>query len=73
MPTTITINNISGTTPYDIYVCDSSEITCIYIETINTGNLPTNINVPSVMEGQSSYVLKIIDNNNCVVKETLTI
>ena len=73
MPTTITINNISGATPYDIYVCDSSEITCIYIETINIGDLPTNVNVPSVMEGQSSYVLKIIDNNNCVVKETLTI
>lgn len=73
MPTTITINNISGATPYDVYVCDSSEITCIYIETITSGDLPTNVNVPSVMEGQSSYVLKIIDNNNCVVKETLTI
>ena len=72
MPTTITINDISGATPYDVYVCDSSEITCIYVETVGSGDLPTNFDVPSIMEGQTSYVLKIVDNNNCVVTETLT-
>lgn len=73
MPTVITINTISGTTPYDIYVCDSSEINCIYINTINSGALPTNFTIPSIIEGQPSYVLKIIDDNNCVIKENLTL
>lgn len=72
MPTIITINNVSGVTPYDVYICDTSEINCIYIDTVSAGNLPTNFDVPSIVEGQSSYILKIIDDNNCVIKETLT-
>jgi hypothetical protein len=70
MATEITINDIIGASPYDVYICDSSQITCVYISTITT--TPYIFNVPVLLEGQSSYVLKIIDDNNCSITQTLT-
>lgn len=70
MPTKITINNITGTTPFDIYVCDNPITTCIYINTIST--LPFEFDIPSIMENQNDYNLKVIDNDNCITFLTLT-
>jgi hypothetical protein len=70
MTTEITINNITGASPYDVYICDSSQITCVYISTITT--TPFVFNVPVLLEGQSSYVLKIVDDNGCPITQTLT-
>jgi hypothetical protein len=69
MPTQITINTISGVQPYDIYICDDPITTCIYISTIST--VPYVFNVPTLLDGQSSYNLKIVDNNGCSVEENL--
>jgi hypothetical protein len=69
MPTQITINTISGATPYDVYICDNPIITCVYIDTIST--VPYIFNVPSLLDGQLSYTLKIVDNNGCSVEEIL--
>ena len=69
MPTQITINTISGATPYDVYICDNPIITCVYIDTIST--VPYIFNVPSLLDGQLSYTLKIVDNNGCSVDEIL--
>lgn len=69
MPTQITINTISGVQPYDIYICDDPVTTCIYISTIST--VPYVFNVPTLLDGQSSYNLKIVDNNGCSVEENL--
>ncbi len=65
MPTNILINNISGATPFNVYLCDQSNVTCVYIDTIPTMSLPYNFQVPSIMEGQVSFNLKVIDNNGC--------
>jgi|TARA_B110000908_G_scaffold170286_1_gene229421 hypothetical protein len=70
MPTTITINNISGATPYDVYVCSNPSSTCIYIDTITL--IPYSFDVPSLIDGQPSYILKVIDDNDCIITETLT-
>lgn len=70
MPTKITINNITGATPFDIYVCDNPITTCIYINTIST--LPFEFDIPSIMENQNDYNLKVIDNENCITFLTLT-
>ena len=69
MPTQITINTISGVQPYDIYICDDPITTCIYISTIST--VPYVFNVPTLLDGQSSYNLKIVDNNGCSVEVNL--
>lgn len=71
MPTTITINDITGTTPFDIYLCDDPLTTCIYVDTI-TGTT-YSFDVPSIMDGQLSYNLKVVDDNDCVIINNLIV
>ena len=71
MPNNITINTISGATPYDIYLCDSPITTCIYIATISS--VPYTFQVPVLLESQTSFNLKMVDNNNCQAITPLTL
>ena len=65
MATIVTINSItSGTSPYNVWVCDTCFGACQYVDTITS--LPYSFTLPSVYETYSSYVVKIIDDNNCV-------
>jgi hypothetical protein len=63
MPTQITINNITGASPFNIYICDNPITICVYEETITS--FPYLFNVPSIISEQSSVNLKVIDNNGC--------
>jgi hypothetical protein len=65
MPTNININNISGATPFNLYLCDQTNVTCIYIDTIPSSSLPYNFQVPVILENNPSYNLKVVDNNGC--------
>lgn len=73
MPTDITINDISGSTPFDVYVCDTGYTTCIYVSTINSGDLPYTFEIPPVYSSLSNFIVKVVDDNNCVVTDTLTV
>jgi hypothetical protein len=73
MGTNITISSITGITPYDVYVCDTGYTTCIYVSTINSGNLPYSFMIPSIFSSLTNFVVKVIDNNNCVITENITI
>jgi hypothetical protein len=70
MPTQITINSISGVSPYDVYLCDNPLTTCIWIDTIISSQLPYVFDVPSIMESQTSFNIKVVDDNNCTVIES---
>jgi hypothetical protein len=73
MATQITINSItSGTSPYDIWVCDTCYGTCQYINTINASTLPYSFNLPVTYETYPTYVVKIIDSNGCIYCDTLS-
>jgi len=65
MPTNIYISNISGATPFNIYLCDENNVTCVYINTIPSSSLPYDFQIPSIMEGEVSFNLKVVDNNGC--------
>ncbi len=71
MPTNITINNITGTTPFNIYLCDNLSTVCVYIDTIST--FPYSFDVPTIMDSQNEFNLKIVDNNGCVKYDTLSV
>jgi hypothetical protein len=71
MPTIVTINDITGATPFDIYICDNPITTCIYIDTVSS--VPYSFDIPLVFEGQNDYTLKIVDNNDCEIIEILTL
>lgn len=73
MPTNIHINSITGATPFNIYLCYSSNTSCVYIDTIPSSSLPYDFLVPSILEGELSYNLKVIDNNGCVFYQNVVI
>ena len=73
MPTQITITGLSGSSPFDIYTCDTGYTTCIYIATITSGQIPYVFNLPYVLEGMGSVGVNSVDSNNCLVEENLII
>jgi hypothetical protein len=73
MPTNITINNVTGAQPFDVYVCDSPITTCIYVATINTVDIPYSFDIPPVYSSLTEFVVKVVDNNDCIVTDTLNI
>ena len=72
MPTQITLNGLSGASPFDVYTCNTGLTTCIYFSTINSGDIPYVFYLPSVFYGMASFEVKVVDNNNCVVRETFS-
>ena len=73
MGTNITITSITGISPYDVYVCDTGYTTCIYVSTINSGNLPYSFMIPSIFSSLTDFVVKVIDDNDCVITENISI
>jgi hypothetical protein len=69
--TQVTINNItSGTSPFNVWVCDTCEGTCQYIDTITT--TPYSFILPNTFESFETYVLKLVDINGCVYCDILS-
>ena len=73
MPTNITINNVTGAQPFDIYVCDSPITTCIYVSTINTVDITYSFDIPLIYSSLTEFIVKVVDNNDCIVTDTLNI
>jgi hypothetical protein len=71
MGTNITISSITGISPYDVYVCDTGYTTCIYVSTINSGNLPYSFMIPSIFSSLTNFVVKVIDDNDCTIIENI--
>lgn len=67
MPVNLDISSITGTSPYDIYVCDTGFTSCIYISTITTGDLTYTFSVPNFLLNNTNQVLKIVDDNGCII------
>jgi hypothetical protein len=65
MAVQVTINGITGQSPFDIYICQSDGTGCFYMTTILT--MPYVFDIPSPQDTSLSYMLKVVDNNNCVV------
>jgi hypothetical protein len=70
MEVQVTINNISGQTPFDIYVCQVDGTGCFYISTITSSSFPYIFNIPAPYNTSPNYMVKAIDANNCVISGT---
>jgi len=73
MPIDITINNITGQTPFDIYVCYTDQTYCVYAATIDSSELPYTFEVPIPFSNVDGVNLRIIDDNDCIINEILTV
>jgi flagellar assembly factor FliW len=60
------ITNISGQTPFYIFICEKGGDNCIYVDVIETNNF--QFTIPSPYDKLSEYSLKIIDGNNKTLK-----
>lgn len=69
----ITITNLNGSEPYNIYLCDNTYNNCIYMTTINDVDIPYSFLIPGVFESFTEVGVKAIDNNNCQIKNTVNI
>lgn len=61
----VTVSGITGTSPYDIYICQSGGTGCFYI----TGTTVTSFNfdIPPPYDNQSKYMLKVVDGVGCII------
>lgn len=73
MAVKVTISDITGATPYDIYICQPNGSSCFYISTITYGQLPYVFDIPVPYDTANQYMLKVIDNNNCIISGTTTV
>lgn len=67
MPTIITINNITGSSPYYVYLCNSDQSTCIYISGITSGDLPFYFEPPPILSANDQYIVRVLDSNPCEI------
>jgi len=63
MAVQVTIDGITGQTPYDIYICQSDGTSCFYITTTST--IPYVFDIPAPNDTSLSYMLKVKDGQGC--------
>jgi hypothetical protein len=63
MPNQLQINSISGTSPFDIYVCDATITYCFFVATIV--GAPYTFDIPFPLDTTTPIILKIVDGAGC--------
>lgn len=64
----ISINSIVNVTEnYNVFVCDTNLITCVYLATISDDDIPFSIKLPSPYDTMTEYSIKIVDANGCQI------
>lgn len=69
MEVQVTINGISGQSPYDIYVCQVDGSGCFYISTIQN-TFPYIFDIPAPYNSSPNYMIKAVDTYNCIISGT---
>jgi hypothetical protein len=67
----VTINSITGQSPYDVYICQTGGTGCYYMTTISSA--PYIFDIPAPYDTSSSYMLKLIDDNGCIISGNTTV
>ncbi len=68
MPSSGYIYDITGTTPFQVYVSFSGDVTqYYYINEIVTGDLPYTFDLPRAIQDQTAYCVKIVDGDGCII------
>lgn len=67
MPIQTTIYSLSGTSPFDVYICQFNLTGCFYIDTITSGDIPFTFTIPAPYDTAESYCVKVVDDQGCVI------
>jgi hypothetical protein len=68
MALTITISSITGTSPYNVYLCEGDGTGCFYINQISS--TPYTFDIPAPYDTSTSYMVKIVDAVGCIITST---
>ena len=68
MGITITINAVSGVSPYNVYICQVDGTGCFYID--QTSTIPFTFDIPTPYNLSTEYMVKIIDAEGCSITNT---
>ena len=68
MGITITINAVTGSTPYNVYICQGDGTGCFYIGESST--IPYTFDIPTPYNLSFDYMVKIVDAEGCVITNT---
>ncbi len=70
MPVQVTISSLTGNSPYDLYVCDTTLTACTFVVTFA---YPSYVfNLPAPYDEDSEFCLKIIDSDGCWITSCKT-
>jgi hypothetical protein len=67
----VNIIGITGQSPYDVYVCQSSINDCVYINTIS--GTTYSFDIPKPLDNSLQYIIKIIDSNNIILTKVVSV
>jgi hypothetical protein len=73
MPTSVTVNNITGTTPFEVYLCLTGGTPCYYINKIDSAEIPYDFIVPIPLQDLGGYCIRIVDADGCIITECFTV
>jgi hypothetical protein len=72
MPNQVTISTVNGTPNYDIYVCDNTLTTCVYLTTLTPAQLPYTFNVPFPYNNLNPVFIRVVDSTGCIINELVS-
>ncbi len=72
MAARLTIQSITGTSPYDFYVCDIYENNCFLLGTISTATPDQIFALPTLFNYAPQIMIKMIDANDCEIKKIIS-
>jgi uncharacterized membrane protein len=67
MASQITITGITGASPYNVFVCDTLGTNCVFVGVFITP--PQTIILPSTFDYAPAVLIKIVDNNACIMEQ----
>ncbi len=67
----ITVTNFVGQTPFNVFLCDTNFQNCVWITT--DSNVPVVFPIPAPYDVNTSFGVRIIDNNNCTFDQIVSL
>lgn len=69
----ITILTITGSSPYDVWICNNSFSQCVYIDTISQSQIPYSFKVPDQYLSLTQVGVEVKDFNKCIIRNTVNL
>ena len=66
----VVITSVTANTPVDIYYCDSTMVSCIFVATVSV--FPFTFSVPDPID-YTNFIIKIVDSQGCIDTDTIYI